>query len=681
MLNKSTQNLGKKKKTKKLLGVAFVQILLLVLSSFAFAFILGELNEVSAASSLGIPSGTDKIRDKSDLAPAAAAAAAKTSAASTATAASGKGFLGGILSSSLFQGLLTAAFVGGLVYFIADAAGADDVTTKSLAFSAGAGVFTYSLLANTLGFGGLISGIAGLGVGAVVFALLYKKEKKRVVQFQCMAWEAPLGGDDCGECNNDPLRLCSEYRCKSLGQACELVNKDTKEEKCIWQNPNDVNSPIITPWDGALTEGYQYSNHDTLPTSLGTKIVRGANSCVKPFTPLEFGIFTNEPARCKIDNVHTEKLEEMQFFFGENNLFRNNHTQKLNLPSPELVEEESLEIGAGQIYDFYVRCQDANGNENIQEYVFNFCVDDSPDTTPPIIVDTSIISGSPVAFGIGEIDFSVYVNEPSECKWSIQDKNYEDMETSMSCASSVTEINAELLYSCSTTLTGIKDREENKYYFRCKDQPSKPDNERNVNVQSFELSLMGTQELNIINVEPNGTITGSTDSVNVDLEIETSNGANEGEAICYFSGTGNEGSYVSMFETGSFKHKQTLSLTSADYEYFFRCVDAGGNSDEANTAFTVFVDRQPPMITRAYRELDALKLVTNEDAACVYSLNNCNYNFDEGIAMLYSNPSIMTSHYSEWQPNLAYYIKCRDEFGNEPSPNACSLVATATNIV
>ena len=87
------------------------------------------------------------------------------------------------------------------------------------------------------------------------------------------------------------------------------------------------------------------------------------------------------------------------------------------------------------------------------------------------------------------------------------------------------------------------------------------------------------------------------------------------------------------------------------------------------------------MITRAYRELDALKIVTDEDAQCVYSLNNCNYNFEEGVALIYSNSNIRTNHFAPWKPNLAYYIKCRDFFGNEPNPNECSLIASASNIV
>jgi hypothetical protein len=666
-------------------GVAFSEIILIVMALVAFSFIVGEIEMVSAISLSPTRTNSEVRLQPGGGAASVVSSGGGSSAAQSATGGAGSGgggLFGGFLGS-LAQGLLTAAFVGGVVYFIASAVGEDDSLAESLGIAVGAGVFTYSFLANTIGFSGLISGAAGLGVGILIFVLLYKEESKEVIQFQCLPYEAPLGGADCDKCNDDEFRPCSDYRCRALGLGCKLVNEGSESEACVWTNPNDVSSPVITPWDEPLTEGHDYANHDQRPPSLGTKIIRNgaANGCIKAFTPLQFGITTNEPAQCKIDTEHTENFESMQFYFGESNYLIEEHTQQLSLPSPQAINAESPEIQNDGIYDFFVRCRDDNGNENIEEYLFSFCVDPSSDTTPPVIIDTSIASMSPVAFEAGKIDLEVYVNEPSDCKWSKQDKNYDEMENSMSCSSSVADINAELLYVCSTTLTGIKDRESNSYYFRCKDQPFKPENDRNVNVQSYSFVLRGTQPLNIIETGPDGVITDSTDIVPVELTVETSNGANEGLAICYFSPNGNEGSYVAMFETNSYAHKQLLQLEPGDYTYYFRCVDAGGNSDEAQTTFTVFVDRMAPQITRAYRDNDALKLSTNENAECSYSLNNCNFNFDEGVLFIYSNPSIKTNHFTPWQPNTDYYIKCRDGYGNQPNPNECSLIATPTNIV
>ncbi|MBU1136381.1 MAG: hypothetical protein KJ559_02635, partial [Nanoarchaeota archaeon] len=40
--------------------------------------------------------------------------------------------------------------------------------------------------------------------------------EKRIVEFRCMPWEAPVGGGNCDKCNGDELKPCSKYRCESL---------------------------------------------------------------------------------------------------------------------------------------------------------------------------------------------------------------------------------------------------------------------------------------------------------------------------------------------------------------------------------------------------------------------------------------------------------------------------------
>lgn len=602
----------------------------------------------------------------------------------------------------LYEGLQFSLFIAGAIQLIGGIAGLDSSTTNSLTISAIAGIMSYKglLSLGPQGFGKLggdnffiqNAGLIGVGVAIGVFLLTYKDTSTKKVTFECLPWEAPLGGENCELCNSNELQLCSEYRCKSLGQACDIVNKGTTEESCVWVSPNDVTAPTITPWDEPLTEGHKYANHDRLPPSLGAKIVREPNNCIQAFTPLQFGIFTNEPGQCKIDIAHSngtgqDVFENMNYYFGDN-FYRYNHTEQLSLPGPGALQNalngtefdfEAPEIPVDGIYNFYVRCRDANGNFNVQEFVFQICVDPSPDTTPPVIVDTSIESGSFVAFGSDSVDADFYINEPSQCNWDIESKSFEEMANNMECSDEIHEINAQQTYTCSSTLIGIKDREDNKFYVRCKDQPNNPDNERNVNTQSYEFVLKGSQPLNIIDAGPNETIFGSTSNVNVNLTVETSNGAEEGKAICYFSGTGEEGSYITMFNSNSFAHNQLLQLTEGDYTYYFRCVDAGGNSDESTTEFRVEVDTEAPQVTRAYRA-DGLKIVTNEDAECAYSLNSCNYVFNEGLKMIYSNQAIKNVHFAEWTSNMVYYIKCRDFYGNEPAPNQCSIVASASNV-
>lgn len=604
-------------------------------------------------------------------------------------------FLGG----HLVQGLVWSLAVVGAIQLIAPLLGADPDMTNALSIAAGAGIMSgqaaYGLFGSstaTTGQGvlgsflspGAATGI-GVAVAVIVFVALYKKDSKKVIEFQCNPYEPPLGGADCSKCGGDGLP-CSEYRCRSLGQACELLNSGSKEEKCVWVSKDDVRAPTMTPSISALTERHTYTNHETRPPSLGTKIVRddSTNGCIKPFTPLTFGVVTNEPAQCKIDIGNMKKFDEMKFFLGETNLFLENHTQQMRLPSPDAIAEfggEELIIGADGIYDFYVKCQDKNGNVNEEDFVFSFCVDPTPDTTPPIIEDTSIRDGSPVAFNSEKIDLSLFVNEPAECRWSVQDKAFLDMENNMSCSTEVYQQNANQLYSCSTQLTGIKDREENSFYFRCKDQPNKPDNERNVNTQSKKFTLLGSQELNIIRFSPeaNKTLFDSTESVQLTLEVETSNGANEGQSICYISPSGDTDSYIAMSDTNSFKHSQLLVLPAGTYNYYFRCIDAGGNSDEAFTNFQIETDNKAPFITRLYKEgVDALKIITNEKAECSYSINTCNFEVADGIDMRTLDVEEKVIHFAEWKTGQTYHIKCADEFGNQPAPDACTIQISAS---
>jgi hypothetical protein len=518
----------------------------------------------------------------------------------------------------------------------------------------------------------------GIGVAVVTFILLYKEESKEVVVFNCRPWQAPTGGENCEVCNQG-IEPCSEYRCKSLGQACELLNAGTEEEKCAWINPHDTTSPTIEPWEQALSVGHEYVDVQQRPPGRGMRIIRtdSEDGCIKAFTPLEFGITTNEPAQCKIDYNHTKKFDDMTFYFGESNIYSYNHSQRLSLPGPDTINHSAPEIENDGTYTLYTRCRDGNDNYNVDEFAIRFCVDEGPDVTAPKIVDTSIGNNMPVKFNQTSLDLEVYVNEPAECRWSREDRTYDNMEYNMSCSTNVWEMNNDLVYTCTTTLTGIKDRQDNVFYFRCKDKPNAKEGDRNVNQQGYKYTVKGTQTLNIIDIAPNGTIKGSTDTVPVTLKVETANGYSNGNAICYYSTTGNENDYVQFYETDSNIHLQRQDLTQGNYEYFVKCIDLGGNRDDNKTEFRVEVDRQAPVIARVYREDEILKIVTTEDSTCRYSTQSCNFDFEDGIDMPYSN---QTEHFAEWHTDQTYYIRCSDEYGNMPLSNQCNMIVRPYNL-
>jgi len=534
----------------------------------------------------------------------------------------------------------------------------------------GAGFFTFG----KTGILGL--GPAGLGLiaGAVAFALLYKDEKQEIVRFDCLPWEAPVGGRYCEECNRGKLP-CSEYRCHALGQACSF-----EDEKCIWKNPRDTTAPEIKPWEDVLTTDYKYAS----VSRDGLKIIREGGNCIKAFTPITFGISTNEPSRCKIDYEHKKTFDEMEFYVGSDNLLKYNHTQVINLPSPESIEAVGPEIKNDGQYTLYVRCQDVNGNYNEgNEYAIRFCVDKGPDLTPPEIVATSVKNNMPVAYDQTEIELEVYTNEPSNCKWSRTSQRYEDMETDMQCSNKVWEMNANLLYKCTTTLTGIKNKQENKYYFRCEDQPWLDISERNRMLESFPkegFTIIGTEQLDIIEVKPEADdiITGATDVVELYLELKTFGGYNEGQSICYYSETGESGDYTMFFETDSHTHKQRQDLSDGEHTYYFKCIDLGGNEAQNQTSFNVKIDTEEPNIIRVYKESEYLKIITDEESECVYSTDSCTFVFEDGVNMEHMRSGEKRENYAPWKQDQTYYIKCRDKNGREPT--ACSIVVRPSMI-
>jgi len=539
------------------------------------------------------------------------------------------------------------------------------------------------------GFGPSVIGIAVVILLALMAKLMQcDKRKTYTIEFKCMAWQPPTGGADCEKCNTEPIggemKPCTEYRCSSLGASCSLINVGTGKEMCVWLNRDDVTPPTLKPWEDVLTKNHEYVpvKVECPPTSPGCfKIVskETASGCIKAFTPLTFGIVNNEPAQCKLDYNHTAKFDDMKYWFG-NDLYLYNHSLTMKLPGPENVNQqaynltgEAPEIKNDGIYNMFIRCRDGNGNWNTGELAFNFCVDPGPDNTPPYIVRTSITSGAGIGYNVNSTPLYIFVNEPSTCKWSRTDQDYERMENSFTCITDIEAAEADGTYRCSTTLTDVASKGvENVYYFRCKDQPYGNESDRNVMTESYVFKLVGSWPLNISSIEPenNSTIYGGYTPVSVYLKAETINGFENGKATCYYSNTGYE-SMIEFFKTRDTSHEQQLLLGEGNHTYYVKCVDGAGNTAQNSTSFSIIIDRTEPAIARVYQEGGMLKIITDEESECRYSMKSCDYVFDQGIEM---PPSNDTEHSAEWRIDITYYVKCKDKYGNQPAPASCSAV-------
>jgi len=511
----------------------------------------------------------------------------------------------------------------------------------------------------------------GLVIGLIVFAIMYREQDIEIVEFNCLPWQAPTGGNVCEECNDADLP-CSEYRCKSLGQNCVLKNQGTKQEACVNVNPNDVNPPIIKPNYNELSSGHEYTNVKLSPPGPGFNIVNteANDGCLKAFTPLEFGIEVDEPAQCKISYEHTTSFEEMVTYVGGSNLFKYNHSERFSLPSAAAIANSSLVLENGKDLTFFLRCKDSNGNENEAEYAVRFCIDPTPDTTAPKVEATSIRNGGCVAEDQDTAEVRFYTNEPAECRWSPQDQDFDNMQGTMACNNELYQSNAAQLFTCVADLTGIP-RDETSFYVRCKDYAE----DRNAMKQSYEFSLRGSTALKMKNLQPNETIFGAVSPAPVELYVETLFGCNEGQAICSYSETGDNGDYIQFFDTNTVDgvHTQRLDLTAGNQKYYVKCVDEGGNLVEDIAEFRLDIDEDAPVVARIYEEDNLLKLVTVRNSECAYTFDNCDFTFAEGTEMPYANTTV---HVTEWDEEKTYYIKCRDEFRNEDAD--CSVVVRPT---
>jgi hypothetical protein len=525
------------------------------------------------------------------------------------------------------------------------------------------------------------SGAIGAATAWMVYNAMWSSEKVSVetVTFNCLPWQAPNGGTDCELCNDENLP-CSEYRCRSLGQSCEIVNKGTKEERCVNVNPRDSSPPVITPNNADLSSGFQYFDIKDMPPSPGFSIKSTSTStgCLPAYTPIQFGISTNEPSQCKIDIAPKGNYSQMVTYMNGDNMYKYNHSEFLNLPSSADIKNSSIKLQNGKELIFYIRCKDAAGNTNEADYALKICVDPSPDNTAPVVQGTSIKNKGCVPSDAENATVDFYINEPSECRWDYFDKDYDQMGNNMLCSTSAVEINAIQSYTCVTQLKGIA-RDGNNFFVRCKDQPEGIVNEskRNKMQESYIFNLRRSNQLKLSNIKPNETIFGAIRPTPVELYAETLFGCEDNKAICYYSTTNSPNSFVQFFDnsetTNEGIHTQRLDLNDGTYTYYVRCVDDGGNVANSTTQFKVSIDTNAPVVARAYEEDGYLKLVTPLNSECVYNTESCDYLFNEGTQMPYANS---TAHVTEWFADKKYFIKCRDQYRSEPVD--CSLIVRPT---
>ncbi|OGI11589.1 hypothetical protein A3K64_01730 [Candidatus Micrarchaeota archaeon RBG_16_36_9] len=534
---------------------------------------------------------------------------------------------------------------------------------------------------NSLPIFGLVGmgwGLIGMGLGLLIAGIVYKEEKIVSVQFSCLPWQPEKGGAKCNECNKGDFG-CTPYKCQSLGLSCELLNPNTDRQVCYWVNRNNISPPTISAWDGPLdSEKYEYvPDTARLPPDKGViiKDKRTADGCIVPFSRVDFGVTLDIPGACRVDIQRKSNYSDMTNpGYISQGYYVYNHTMVVVPSGLNTSDPYDITIQTGGTYEIFVRCESKQGYSNPGTFVFKYCVKKGPDITAPFISAADPVSGMPFQFGQTSKKVYIYVDKPSECRWSHKDEDFDIMPEIMTGPRDISGIDSNMKYAYQATLTGLKDGVENLFYFRCKSYPNKDANDRYKNEQSFPYKLIGTRLLVFDSLTPEvgEIIKDATESVKVTLEAKTSAGYKDGEAKCYYKETSDDGPYVEFYPGlgYSYQNSQDLWFEKGEYDYSVQCCDLGGNCETKTTQFEVDTDFQSSIVVRAYNEAGSLKIVTDESAECVYDKTSCSYNFDDGLKMTTTNN---IDHFTEWDTNNNFYIKCKDSFGNQPAPDACSI--------
>ncbi|MEK6932353.1 MAG: hypothetical protein AABW56_01000 [Nanoarchaeota archaeon] len=530
---------------------------------------------------------------------------------------------------------------------------------------------------NIITIGGVVAGPIILVVIAIVAVfvllnLIFGQEAADLTyKLQCMPWVPPSGGQDCRLCNDESkFSICDEYTCKSLGKACGLINKgQVGNETCIWSNRNTV-PPIIgpklyppfdeqrdiqkVPPSTGFTGGYKFKNEITAFTSIdiGIKIINERGQ--------------EDFAECKISRSNTFNYEDSNIQFFDDSLTKSEHKRKLLISqSPILPDEDRIELEAGKVNTFYIKCKGPNDAINLKPYFIEISVAKGPDTAPPEIKSFSIKNNAFIPYNLNQTLLNIYIEDQSGlenittnrtsgkdggCKYSTVDQDYELMPYDMSCTHF--KVNPEGQYLC-TTLLNLKPNQDNSFYFRCKDLA------KNVNPRSMPpiegdttsgYHLKGTQQLIMTDSGPIGDYVGT----DVNLTLTTSQGAESGKSTCYYAGGIKEfitrdltfsASGIKFTSTNSDNHETKLSLQNEqDYIYYVWCRDVAGNEAKDVIEFhtttpDLIIEDAGPNEQTFYTDKIQLSVTTSGgikgdgDSTCSYN-GDMNGYFNEGKTTL-----------------------------------------------
>ncbi len=125
-------------------------------------------------------------------------------------------------------------------------------------------------------------------------------------------------------------------------------------------------------------------------------------------------------------------------------------------------------------YYFFVRCKDMAGNENTEDFFIKFTINrTAANIEPPLILKIVPENNSILPKNTKQVSLKLYVNKPSECRYSNYDVDYAYMQGLLECPISSYKISPVLggSYECTGEIPFSGNNL--KLYFKCKDNPPK----------------------------------------------------------------------------------------------------------------------------------------------------------------------------------------------------------------
>ncbi|MCW8965445.1 MAG: hypothetical protein OQK82_01970 [Candidatus Pacearchaeota archaeon] len=494
------------------------------------------------------------------------------------------------------------------------------------------------------------------------------------ITFYCNSWEPPSRSEDCEKCNEGDFP-CTDYKCWSLGKNCDALEDveglGNEEVLCI-TNEESITSPNIK--FTSISDKFKWTSQtDSSGRETGVSITNKSGECIDGNDRINFVLTTDEDdenkyAKCMYGYENTNYNEYKSIWNDlpeSGSSFTKSHNFTVRVPY-----YESSYVKENGEFKVYIRCENHKGVANIDPYVLDMCVRETPDITAPIIEEFEPKNEWYLEYGKSSLEnLIVTTNEPVlSCGYSFnQNTDYEDLTSSLYCDSDAIPL---VDYTC--TFSAIDDLTEDisTIYFKCKDT------QNNTMLTFTEYNILKSLgELDIISTTPTGynKVSSAQETVPVTLKVVTANGGDDsGFATCYWNYSWSDydsaanGKEIEFSETGATTHTQEINFYSGSYSVPVRCEDEYGNNAYSNIEFDLDVDANPPEIATIYKTGSNLYVTTNKEAWCYFDiLDTAQCNVDTGnVSLLMSPTSASVTHYTNWDDKSTYHVQCIDNLDN-----------------